>query len=173
VIVVRDEPGLLVTYLAEGAPLAFADGTWPGGAHPWSGKTAWRGHGTLMLQRPGDAYAIWVFWRGEDRSFAGWYVNFQAPFVRHAGGFDTLDHELDIWIPAGGDGWTWKDREKLEARVLDGRFTPAEADAIRAEGARVAAELNAGPHWWDEAWADWSPDPAWPAPALAEGWQTA
>jgi len=171
VIVVRDDPDLLAAYIAEGAPLGFAqaDG-FPGGAHPWSGKDAWRGHGTLMLQRPDDAHAVWVFWRGAERSFAGWYVNLQAPARRWDGGYDTLDHELDLWVPAGGEGWEWKDRERLADRVTDGRFTEDEAAAIREEGDRVATELDAGRHWWDDAWAAWAPDPAWPAPTLRGDW---
>jgi hypothetical protein len=171
VIVVRDEPELLATYIAEGAPLGFATGDgFPGGDHPWSGKRAWRGPGTLMLQRPDDAHAVFVFWRGAERDFAGWYVNFQAPSRRWADGFDTLDHELDLWVPAGGGGWAWKDRERLEERVADGRFTPAEAAAIHAEGERVAAALDAGRRWWNDAWADWAPDPAWPVPVLRADW---
>ena len=171
VLVVRDEPGLLATYIAEGAPLGFAPGDgFPGGDHPWSGKRAWRGHGTLMLQRPDDAHAVFLFWRGAKRAFAGWYVNFQAPARRWVDGYDTLDHELDLWIPAGGDAWTWKDRDRLEAGVAGGRFTAAEVAAVRAEGERVAAELDAGRRWWDDAWADWAPDPSWPVPALRTDW---
>lgn len=173
VLVVRDEPALLATYIAEGAPLGFAEGTFPGGAHPWSGKAAWRGHGTLTLQRPGEAHAVFVFWRGPERTFAGWYVNFQAPLGRTPIGVDTLDHELDIWIPEGGERWVWKDRDRLERSVGDGRFAPVEAAAIRNEGARVAAELDAGRRWWDEAWADWTPEPAWPVPGLREDWACA
>lgn len=170
VLVVRDEPDLLATYIAEGAPLGFAEGDFPGGAHPWSGKAAWRGHGALLLQRPAEGHSIIVFWRGREREFAGWYVNFQAPYRRTPIGFDTLDHELDIWIPDGGEEWVWKDREKLEQSVADGRFARAEAEAVRAEGERVAAELDAGRRWWDESWAGWAPDPAWTVPALRADW---
>lgn len=170
VIVVHDEQELLATYIAGGAPLAFPDGDWPGGSHPWRGKTAWRGHGVLMLQRPGEAHAVWVFWRGRERRFAGWYVNLQAPFRRTALGYDTLDHELDLWVEPDGS-WRWKDAELLERRVADGRFTPAEADIIRTEGARVATELDAGRRWWSDDWADWEPDASWVAPSLPEGWQ--
>jgi hypothetical protein len=55
--------------------------------------------------------------------------------------------------------WQWKDREAVGARVAEGRLTPAQADAVRADGARVAADLDAGIRWWDPAWAGWSPDP--------------
>ncbi|MEV0154484.1 hypothetical protein AB0H57_12195 [Micromonospora sp. NPDC050686] len=42
--------------------------------------------------------------------------------------------------------------------------------AIRAEGDRIAALLDAGKRWWAESWADWRPDPAWPVPGLPAGW---
>ena len=169
VIVVRDDPDLLVTYLAEGSPLRFPAGNWPtpNGLHPWHGKQRWHGHGTLMVQRPGEMHAVWVFWRGARRRFAGWYVNIEEPFRRTASGFDTQDLELDIWIPADG-AWQWKDDELLEERVREGRFTAEQVAAIRREGARVAAELDAGRRWWDESWSEWRPDPAWPTPAFSD-----
>jgi hypothetical protein len=165
--VVADEDGLLATYIESGAPFAFPEH--PSGVHPWAGKTAWHGHGVLQLQRPGEAHAIMVFWSGPNRDFAGWYVNLQAPFTRTPIGYDTQDHELDIWIPAGG-AWEWKDRDKLERDVHDGRFTRAEADAIVAEGERVAAELDAGRRWWSNEWASWTPDPSWVPQPLPEDW---
>ncbi len=60
VFVVRDTPDLLVSYLPEDAPFGFPEGDWPGdGRHPWHGRGAWEGHGVLMLQRPGESYAVW------------------------------------------------------------------------------------------------------------------
>lgn len=160
VIVVRDEPDLLATYVPSGAPLRY-----PLGFHPWLRKERWEGNGVLTLQRPDELHGVWVFWRGEERAFAGWYVNFQEPFRREPDGYATQDLELDIWIPQDGP-WRWKDEALLEQRVAEGRFTPTQARAVRAEGARVAADLDAGRHWWDDAWAAWSPDPAWPVPEL-------
>jgi hypothetical protein len=168
VIVVRDEPDLLATYIAPGTPFRFPPGgPWPtaDGLHPWEGRESWQGHGVLMLQRPGEAHAVWVFWEGEARKFWGWYINFQEPFRRTAHGFDSQDLELDVWIPAGGE-WEWKDRDVLEERIHDGRYTRAQVEATLAEGERVAAELDAGRRWWDEAWAEWTPDPSWPTPAF-------
>lgn len=166
--VVADEPHELAVYLQEGAPFAFPDGDWPGGRHPWHGRGGWEGHGVLMLQRPDDAVAVFAFWDGPERSFRGWYLNFQAPFRRTPVGIDTADHDLDIWIE--GDTWRWKDAELLDERVRDGRFTPAEVDAIRAEGERVAALLDRGERWWDEGWARWAPDPEWTPAELPPGW---
>lgn len=158
VVVVRDEPDLLATYIAEGAPFTFPPGDWPSAdrRHPWATRACWTGHGVLMLQRPGDAYAIWVFWHGPAREFHGWYVNLQAPFRRHDGGYDTQDHELDIWLPRGGD-WVLKDDELLDVRVREGRFTEDQARAFRREAAHITAELDAGRRWWDESWAEWRP----------------
>jgi hypothetical protein len=172
ITVVCDEPGLLGLYLAEGTRFVFPDGDWPGGRHPWHGRGAWRGHGVLHLQRPGEAHAVVAFWNGPARSFAGWYVNFQDPSRRTAVGIDTFDHELDIWIPAGG-AWRWKDRDLLHASVETGRFTRDEVAAIEAEGERVAAELDAGRRWWSDEWRAWKPDPAWPVPELPENWENA
>jgi Protein of unknown function (DUF402) len=151
VIVVRDEPDLLATYVAPGSPLRY-----PLGFHPWYPKAAWEGNGVLHLQRPGDWYGVWVFWRGCEREFAGWYINFQEPFRRQPDGYDTQDLELDIWIPRDG-AWEWKDRELLEERVREGRYTREQAEATRAHADVVAADLDAGRMWWDPAWAEWSP----------------
>jgi hypothetical protein len=164
VIVVRDEPGLLASYLAPGARFRFPEGDWPTptGRHPWHGRSGWEGHGTLMLQRPDEAHAIWVFWTGPEREFAGWYVNLQEPFRRTADGYDTQDLELDIWIPAGGR-WEWKDADVLDERIREGRYTAAQVEATWAEGRRVAADLDAGIRWWDPWWALWEPEPEWDA----------
>jgi hypothetical protein len=167
--VVEDRPDLLVTYLPTGAPFAFPDGEWPGGRHPWHGRGGWEGHGVLMLHRPGDVHAIWLFWSEPGRTFAGWYVNLQRPFVRTAVGYDTQDLELDIWIP-DGEAWQWKDRDELDTRVAEGRFTREEVAEILVEGDRIAAELDAGRRWWDERWRDFEPDPGWAAPGLPAGW---
>ncbi|HEY6151127.1 MAG TPA: DUF402 domain-containing protein [Gaiellaceae bacterium] len=167
VIVVVDEPGLLATYIAEGAPFRFPAGDWPSpdGRHPWHGKERWLGHGVLMLQRPGEPYAIWIFWSGPAREFHGWYVNLQEPFRRTAIGYDTQDLELDIWVPAQG-GWELKDDDVMEKRIREGRFTPEQVAEARALAGRITRELDAGRRWWSDDWAAWQPDPAWRAPAF-------
>jgi len=155
--VVRDDDDLLATYIPPGPE-----------PHPWSARRSWQGHGVLMLQRPGEAHAIWVFWQGPHREHHGWYVNFQEPFRRTERGYDTQDLELDIWIPAGG-GWAWKDADVLEHRIAEGRFTREQVDATWLEGRRVAAELDAGRRWWDPRWALWEPDPEWDARHAGDG----
>ena len=167
VIVVEDGPELLATYIPEGAPFRFPAGDWPtpDGRHPWHGKERWLGHGVLMLQRPGDSYAIWVFWHGPARAFRGSYVNLQEPFRRTAIGYDTQDLELDIWVPVDG-GWVLKDDGVMEERLREGRFTPSQVAETRAEAARITEELDSGRRWWADSWAEWRPDPAWPTPSF-------
>lgn len=170
--VVEDSEDLLAVYLPEGSALAFPEWPFEEWQHPWrtAGHTRWQGHGKLMLHRPQDAYSVDLFWRGPERTFAGWYLNLQDPFRRHARGFDTLDHELDYWVPASGP-WTVKDEELFEQRVAEGRYGVEQAAAIRAEGEGIAAMLEAGAHWWDESWAAWSPPPVWGALDLPEEWE--
>ena len=138
---------------------------WPfEGEHPWKQRGAWTGHGALVVHRSGDAHTIWHFWRGPERRFGGWYVNLQAPFVRDGREFDTNDHELDIVIEPEGS-WRWKDEEKMDGWVRQGRFTQEDVAAIRAEGERVLAEWP-----FPTGWEGWEPDPSWPVPELPPHW---
>jgi hypothetical protein len=158
VIVVADTPDLLATYAPQGTPFTFPPGP---EVHPWADRSCWDGHGVLMLQRPGESYAVWVFWEGPNREFSGtWYLNLQEPFRRTAEGYDTQDLELDLLVHADGTV-VWKDDELLDERVREGRFTEDQAHAIRREARRIEAELAARGHWWDAYWALWEPDPAW------------
>ncbi|MFB7664981.1 DUF402 domain-containing protein [Kitasatospora sp. NPDC056138] len=166
--VVADRSDLLAVYLARGTPLTFGEGPFRWGPHPWRDVAAhWRSHGVLQLQRPGDAYAVWVFRDDATGEFSGWYVNFQDPYRRTPDGFDTLDHELDLWVPADGGPYRWKDVEEFEERARSGGFTPEEAAAVRAEGAKVAELLDRGEPWWDQDWSRWSPPAAWAVPRAA------
>lgn len=171
VVVVEDTPELLVTYLPEETPFAFPPSA-DGRPHPWLGKRAWEGHGVLMLRRPGEAYSVWHFWGGPERSFAGWYLNLEEPFRRTPVGYDTQDLELDVWIPVDGP-WRFKDEEQLEQRVREGRYTEEQAAATRALGHELGAMLDNGERWWDRQWAGFEPDPSWRAPAFPAGWESA
>ena len=168
--VIEDTGERLALYLAEGTPLGFPAGSYPWeGGHPWSGRDRWEGHGLLALFDEGAAHAVWVFWAGPQRELAGWYLNLCRPFERTERGIDTLDHELDIWVEPSGR-YRFKDDERLDGWVELGRWSAAEVAAIRAEGARLAAELDAGRRWWSEDWAAWEPDPRWEVPELPAGW---
>jgi hypothetical protein len=171
-IVVKDGPQLLVTYLPEGSPFGLPDRDPTGLQHPYAGRHGWSGHGILALHRPADAYAVMVFWKGPTRDFWGWYINFQAPYRRTKIGFDTLDHELDLWSE-DGRSWRRKDFEVLDQRVADGIFTPAEAAEIRTGAELAEASFVAGHRWWDDSWAGWTPPDGWTVPVLPGGWEEA
>lgn len=170
--VVEDTAERFVTYVPTGAPFGYGAGRWPtaNGRHPWHPRPAWSGHGALVAQRPGDAYAIQHFWTGAERRFDRWYVNLQAPMRRTAIGYDTQDHELDLVVTADGSHH-FKDDELMEARVREGRYTADEVVAIRALGAELAAMVDAGTAWWMPGDSDWEPDPAWGPITLPEGWE--
>ena len=104
VMIVADSPDYLISYIPEGAPLAFPEGDWPtpAGVHPWSDRQRWQGHGCLMIQQPGEAYAIRHFWDGPSRDFVCWYINLQERFRRTAIGYDTQDLELDFIVHRDG-----------------------------------------------------------------------
>ena len=170
--VVDDRDDVLAVYLAAGTRLGFPADSWPwSGEHPWNRghDTVWRGHGVLTLHRPAGGHAIWVFWFGEERAFRGWYVNLAEPIRRTTRGFDAQDQELDIWVRPDGTCEV-KDAELLDGWVERGRWTADEVDAIRAEGARVIADVEAGRQWWSDAWAAWTPDEAWTGLELPQGW---
>ena len=123
-LVVADTDDLLMTYIPPAAPFGFAPGPWPtaNGLHPWEPNREWKGNGVLVVQRPGDAYAVWHFWTGDERRFEAWYVNLQEPVRRTAIGYDTQDHELDLIVLPDGQ-WFVKDDEKMEQRIAEGRYT--------------------------------------------------
>ena len=58
----------------------------------------------------GDRYGVWKFFE-TDGTFRHWYVNFEAPIVRHDDGFDTDDHGLDLIVHPDGRR-EWKDVER-------------------------------------------------------------
>ncbi len=171
--VVADTDEHLVTYLPPGAQFGFVDGPWPtpDGRHPWHGRRGWAGHGCLMVQRPGDHHAVWHFWEGDDRHLACWYINLQTAFRRTAVGFDTQDLELDIVALPDGT-WRFKDLDVLPDRVREGRYTEELVDWVIELGHELGSELDAGRHWWDNAWAEWRPDPTWRDVALPADWNT-
>jgi uncharacterized protein DUF402 len=171
VVVVDDGPGLLATYIPEDAPFAFPPSA-DGRPHPWAGRGRWSGHGVLVLRRPGEAYSVWHFWDGPERRFVGWYLNLEEPFRRTSIGYDTQDLELDVWIPTG-EPWRFKDEEKLDERVADGRYTAEQVAATRTLGTAIGAMLDRGEPWWGERWTSFEPDPGWRAPAFPDGWEEA
>ena len=141
--------------------------------------------GILRLMPTGAAHAVELYFReglpnsplvtesSMDSSgwWRGWKINLQAPFRRTLIGFDVTDNTLDIVAPRDVRLWRWKDEEQVAHRVAVGLTTPWEAAAFRAEGERIAANMEAGVFPFDRDWSGWRPDPAWVAPVLPDGWE--
>lgn len=125
----------------------------------------WEGDGVLILGRPERAHSIWLFWTAG--VFAGWYVNLEEPWRPCRIGFDTADHELDLWIASDGS-WQWKDEEEIEVLVNQGHFTLERAEAVRSEGERVVAEWP-----FPTGWEEWRPNETWPVASVPDDWVTA
>lgn len=128
----------------------------------------WERSWQLILTRPGRAHSIRLRWNSETGAFRGWYVNLQEPVERTERGFATRDQFLDILV-APDRSWTWKDEDELTEAVAVGLFTPQEAAGIRAEGERLAADIEAQRFPFDDSLLEWRPDPAWTIPALSGG----
>jgi hypothetical protein len=147
VTVVEDTPTQTVLYLRPGTPIkrrVLPDGSPIPREMPTSersrlpqvmGDGTWITNHALIIVRPGDAYDIRLFW-SDAWTFRGWYVNLQDPVRRVPTGFDTADHMLDITV-APDRSWSWKDEHEMAEAVRIGRFTAAEAAAIRATGEQV------------------------------------
>lgn len=170
VYVVEDAPEHLITYLPTGAQFGFPDGDFPSdnGRHPWEASGHWQGHGCLQIAFPDEAYAIWHFWSGQERSFAHWYLNLQEPFRRTNIGLDTQDLELDIVVHLDGS-WESKDDELLDRRVEQGRYTAEQVAGIRAVAGDLDERLQNG-RWWDDHWTKWEPEPDWTPQPLPRDW---
>ncbi len=128
----------------------------------------------LRLMRPNQLSSTWLHWSSDDaRTFAGWYVNIEAPYERTPIGVDTSDLSLDlvVWPDLT---YEWKD-EHLEQRLVDlAIHTPEENRLIRAEGERVIADVEARRPPFDGAFLDWHPPSAWgsptPPPEVHDDW---
>ena len=171
--VVEDAEDALVLYVPEGSPFGFGPGTdWPTatGLHPYAGRDAWVGEGSLGLHRPGDAYAVWHSWSRPHRSFVGWYVNIQVPLRRTSIGIDSMDLELDL-IVFPDDTVVVKDEEHVGHSADLGRYSADDALAIHALGTRLSADFGRGERWWGSRWIGWEPGPDMLIPpALPAGW---
>lgn len=181
--VVEDDANLTMLYLRPGTAIkrrVLADGRPTPRNIPYAEQAAlpviigdghWASNHALILIRPGEAHDIRLFWSENDWTFRGWYVNLQRPIRRVRVGFDTADHVLDIFVEPDG-GWHWKDEDELAVAVEIGRFTTAEADAMRAEGERVIERIGARAWPFDGSLEDWRPDPAWPLPMVPVDWES-
>lgn len=144
-------------YIPSGAAMYFAN-THPLGAHPWSNRSKWLGSGTVLVQRPGDYYAVWISWSQSGR-LNDWYINFQSPFFSSGSGIHTTDLEIDLIIGLDWTTFTWKDVDALRRTPNTGRLTAQEAQAVARYALSTCEKLRATGPWWGSElhWAAWRP----------------
>jgi hypothetical protein len=154
VTVVSDDGDVLAVRLDPGSPFTFYDH--PHGPHPWNSHDSWASSVVLQLHKTDAAYGVWKFFAA-DGTFLHWYINFEAPVVRHPDAFDTDDHGLDLIVHPDGSR-TWKDVQDLHWQRVEGRIDLATVARVLAAAAEVTELLDAGTAWW-ASWADWRPGP--------------
>jgi uncharacterized protein DUF402 len=172
-LVVRDDPGAIVTFMPSGSLTKRRTGVRNGGPHgrqltQWDGgheDRLWSGTNVVMVHRPGDAFSLWCAWDQEWRP-AWWYVNLEEPWRRTAIGFDSRDLWLDLTRKPDEPAWRWKDEDELAWAVEQGLFSAERASEIRraGEGALETIARRAPP--FDADWASWRPQPTWDIPTL-------
>jgi hypothetical protein len=127
---------------------------------PWTLGTRSTEQHALSLVRPGSRHSVTLHWSPEWR-FLYWYVNLERSLGRGARTIDYVDDKLDLIVLPDGSV-RWKDEDELDQAAAEGLLDAAE---VRAEAERVLATPP-----WPTGWETWRPDPAWPAPALPDGW---
>ena len=126
----------------------------------------------LSFAFPDTPYAVILGFEptGELREY---YVNLQTPLQRSPVGFDTVEHLLDVTIPADRSAWTWKDEDELALAVSQGWFTEDDAAWFRHWGERGVEHVLLREPPFDRDWTSWRPDPAWERPELPDAWDLA
>lgn len=131
----------------------------------------WGIHHALHLVRFGDEHATVLMWAEDTWEFRCWYINFQEPLRRHAGGFESMDLTLDLVISPDRQRWQWKDEDEfVEIGIAGGWYTHEQLARLKCYGEGVAAAAKAGEPPFDGPWPDWRPDPSWRPLALMDGW---
>ncbi|MFC1976318.1 DUF402 domain-containing protein [Chloroflexota bacterium] len=183
VTVVQDTPDLIALYLCSGTrwKIPAIDESADRAdqfnrllhANSWQlTDITWMWGDTLILIRPDEAHAVHVMWRHETRDFRGWYINLQDPLRRTEIGFDFMDQELDVVVKPDLSSWVWKDEAAFQKAQALGLMSASQARKIRAEAERAIERVRAKVSPFNEGWENWFPDPEWPIPSLAVGWDS-
>ncbi len=128
--------------------------------------STWQGGGILRIAPTHRPWSVWLFW--EDGGFSGHYVNLELPHRRCAAETNTRDLILDLWLESSGELWL-KDADELEAAVVSGHYTRAQADEVRAAAELARVDLVGARAWpLDEEWTMWRPPADWEVPSLPD-----
>jgi Protein of unknown function (DUF402) len=148
---------------ATGTPLRIPADTW--GFRDAERGDAWN----LSFAFPDTPYSV-ILGYTPTGELLEYYVNLQTPLVRTAIGFDTVEHILDVRIPADRSSWAWKDEDELAQAVEAGLFTDEDVALFRYWGERAVEHVLLPEPPFDEDWSAWRPDPTWTKPVLPDDW---
>lgn len=140
---------------------------------PWIVReSTWTGPGIVRIAPTGKPWSVWFF-RSAGGVPSGAYVNLELPHRRVGGDVPAVfsrDLVLDLWVDAAHAGTedVWlKDADELAAAVDQGRFSAAQAEAIRSLADHAAREFISDGAWpLDEGWDRWMPDAAMDEPVV-------
>ena len=175
-IVVRDDPNLTMLHVppgvdckepvdAKGRPLRIP-------TEDWMLTDTERGATSMLsFAFPDTPYAVILGYDGGRLS--EYYVNLQTPLVRSPAGFDTVEHLLDVTIPADRSSWSWKDEDELAEALTLGMFTEEQAGWFHYWGERAVEHVLLREPPFDQDWQAWEPDPTWTTPSLPSDWDLA
>ena len=117
-------------------------------AHTWHrrwtlGRAVWHGHEGTYVVPWRRWYGIAVFVDPGTGDVVKWYVNCQLPLRRTVWGYDTLDRELDLVLPAPGTGCPqWKDRPHLARLVRAGGLTGHHRQRMLAHARQASRQVT-------------------------------
>lgn len=131
-------------------------------------RVAWRGPGILRVAPAGATRSYWYF-REEDGSPRGTYVNIELPHRRGRSSTVTRDLVLDLLVAPDGSR-EWKDRDELEEFCSLGMLSTGLRDWILRQGALAAGAVEQRAWPLDEAWSGWTPADGWDDPLPLPGW---
>lgn len=142
-------------------------GGWDGGHE----EDPFHGPSVVRVHVPGSHFSVIRKWDSAQKTFHGWYINLEQPWVRTEIGFDSRDDILDIVASDDMSSWGWKDADELEWSVEVGKVSPADADAAYRAG-RGAIERLESRRWpFDEAgWNRLMPSSDWGIPQMPNRW---
>jgi hypothetical protein len=133
--------------------------------------TEWWGNAALRIFNERRPHSVLLWWDPTTWEFLGWYINLEQPMRRTSIGFDSLDQVLDIVVQPNRT-WNWKDEDELALAITGGVISASEAEAIRAEGERAIANLEAMVTPFDDEWIAWRPSAAWQPLAAPADWDS-
>jgi hypothetical protein len=141
----------------------------------WDGSYVegrWLGAPVVRVHQRGSPWSVWRWHDGSDW-LPDWYVNLELPWTRTPLGFDSQDWTLDVVASTDADGgWSvrYKDEDELAFYAARGHWPEAMRSIIERAGEDATAIAQARSFPFNADWAQWKPDPAWPAPELPAEW---